>query len=115
MNSTLPLPAEAQALDAAAVVRIADTISPASVAATTPKGWQWSLGRLEGQSQALLTATLQLQSLPAGQALILRPEAMAAGLSLPTTTVGGAVVLAAEAARPIRREIEGRAVRRDVR
>jgi RHS repeat-associated protein len=62
---------------------------------STAQGWQWNLGRLDGQASATLTATLRLLALPPGQALRLLPQASAAGLAAPIRARGGAVVVAA--------------------
>jgi hypothetical protein len=56
-------------------------------------GWLWDVGRLEAQSSIALTATLRLVRMPAGQALLLRPQATARGLADPLVTEGGALVV----------------------
>jgi hypothetical protein len=63
-----------------------NTISPT-------QGWQWTLPRLEQYSSASFTGALRVVRMPKGNALLLRPEATARGLSFAAREVGGAVVI----------------------
>jgi uncharacterized repeat protein (TIGR01451 family) len=100
LTLTIDNAAKYPAEDLVVTLPLPEGVALGANSARTATGWEWKLGRLAGQSQATLTTTLRLEALPAGQALILRPEANARGLSLPATTVGGAVVLPASAAQP---------------
>src|SRR5512145_2539246 len=52
-------------------------VTPLSVA---PDGaWQWTQAQLAGHQQQVFTATLQLDRMPQGQALLLKPQATARG------------------------------------
>src|SRR5215216_1753438 len=51
---------------------------PATLGAA--QGWQWNLGHLDGASSLTLNATLRLERLPQGAALLLHPQASARGL-----------------------------------
>lgn len=75
----LPLPDGAVALDASAPAR-------------TPQGWGWSIGQLQSGQSATLTTTLHLVRMPAGEALLLTPQATATNISAPATVDGGALV-----------------------
>jgi RHS repeat-associated protein len=56
-------------------------------------GWQWNVGALAAQSSLALTATLRLQSMPSGKALLFHAQATADGLTQPIAEDGGALVL----------------------
>src|SRR5262245_919638 len=77
---TLPTPDEALALPGP------NTISPT-------QGWRWSFARLDGHSSAVLTANLRLVRTPAGEALLLHPQATARGLTSPVHEIAGALVV----------------------
>jgi len=82
----LPLPADARAA--------------AKDPAATATGWIWPLGTLKPGAQATVTATLQLDQVPVGEALILQPAALARGLVLPVATTGGALVTTTPESKP---------------
>ena len=83
---SLPLPADAHAAT--------------KDSAATATGWNWSLGTLKPGAQTVVTATLNLDRIPVGEALILQPEARARGLTVPIVATGGSLVTTTPAAKP---------------
>jgi hypothetical protein len=57
------------------------------------KGWQWTLKQLDGHSSTSISGSLRLVQRPAGDALLLRAEVIARGLTSPLPGVGGALVV----------------------
>jgi hypothetical protein len=86
LSVTLPLPTEAQSLT--------------KDAALTDKGWFWSLDTLKPGAQTVVTATMRLNAIPFGEALILQPEALARGLTVPIVATGGSLVTTTPEAKP---------------
>jgi hypothetical protein len=59
---------------------------------TPVTGWQWNVGALAAHGSLALTATLSLQSMPSGKALLFHAQASADGLSAPIHEDRGALV-----------------------
>lgn len=66
---------------------------PGSGFVSAATGWRWSVGHLAGETTTTLTATMLVNQLPPGGALLTRVAATAQGLSLPVQDVGGTLVL----------------------
>jgi RHS repeat-associated protein len=60
---------------------------------SNPNGWIWTQSSLGANSTTSLTATLQLDQAPPGDAVLAFPKATAAGLDMPIAFVGGALVV----------------------
>jgi uncharacterized repeat protein (TIGR01451 family) len=81
LTVTLPTPAGALAM------RGAGMVGPL-------KGWRWTAPQLDANSSIVLTGTLSLIGRPAGDALLLTPQATADGVTVPAQARGGALVVA---------------------
>jgi RHS repeat-associated protein len=58
---------------------------------TPATGWEWDVGTLAAQSSIALTASLSLQSMPSGKALLFHAQASADGLNAPIHEDRGAL------------------------
>ena len=66
---------------------------PSGVQVVSPAMWTWTLATLAGQDSATFTAVGRLTAAPAGNALVLQPQAQAAGLPQPIVAQGGALLV----------------------
>ncbi|HEX8221081.1 MAG TPA: discoidin domain-containing protein, partial [Chloroflexia bacterium] len=56
-------------------------------------GWNWQAARLDGDGSTTMSALMRLVQTPPGDAVLVRVEATAQGLSVPVTGIGGALVV----------------------
>jgi len=71
-----------------------EAVAPADPADPSFSGdsYRWALNTIPAGGTTVITASLRLTAVPAGEALLLRPEVTARGLSLPIVATGGALV-----------------------